>query len=164
MCCLRCQQGSFCGWLVVTAMSTAVGCMLLNRPCEHGRLTAIVACRVDVPAVRLTPTVLSPLTALHLGPHFRSLLNSLLISIYQYVSWSFQISDTHVAAQLTRTFRSEVKVRLWLGLLRLTYEGCTETFTTDLDICQFPPHKAENSYTEFHEIWHCWGWGVGGGC
>jgi len=98
ICCLRCQQGSFCGWLVVSAMSAAVRCMLLNRPCEHGGLTAIVACRLDV--LCAWPPLSVSFDRSALGPHFRSLLNSLLISIYQYVSWSFQISDTHVAAQL----------------------------------------------------------------
>ena len=134
--------------------------MLLNRPCEHGRLTAC-HCRLSrrraVCAWPPLSCLLWPLcTWAPISVRCWTRCWLAYINMYRGVS-KYQI---HMLQHNSRTFRSEVKVRLWLGLLRFTYEGCTKTFTTtDLDSFRHmpvPPHKAENNNTDFREIWHWW--------
>jgi len=121
-------------------------------------------CHCRLSRCALDPHCLSPLTALHLGPiSVRCWTRCWLayINMYRGVS-KYQI---HMLPHNCRTFHSEVKVRLWLGLLRLTYKGYTkDSFTaTHLDSCRHlpvPPRKAENSSTDFNQIWHWWGGGL----
>lgn len=133
-------------------MSAAVRCAC----CSTGRVNTVGWLPLSFVAstcCALDPHCLSPLTALHLGPiSVRSWTRCWLayINMYRGVS-KYQI---HMLKHNFRTFHSEVKVRLWLGLLKTHVQGVYKDCfpTTDLDICQFRhvrPRTAPRIFMKF---------------